>query len=108
MQLLSRNGNLLNPSFPGIVAAVAVVPGDFAWDAELTVDDQDGHPSFERLQIRAATSGSSRVKAAAGRHPARLYVFDIMSTGERDVRGLSLGTRKAILRDTRLNSESPF
>jgi bifunctional non-homologous end joining protein LigD len=99
VQLLSRPSNLFNASFRDIVAAVAAVPGDFTWDAELTVDDAGGHPVFERLKSRAATSVPSRVKAAAARHPARLYVFDILSPGEHDLRGLPLLTRIAILRD---------
>jgi bifunctional non-homologous end joining protein LigD len=38
VELLSRKGNALNGSFPDIVQAVSLVPGDFVWDGELTVD----------------------------------------------------------------------
>lgn len=100
VELLSRNGNLLNGSFPDIVESVSSNPGDFVWDAELTVDDQNGRPSFERLQIRAKTTKSGNVRAAARLHPARLYVFDVLSIGQRDVRGLSLAIRKELLRDS--------
>jgi hypothetical protein len=33
-------------------------------------------------------------------HPARLYVFDVLAIGERDVRGLPLSQRKELLRDS--------
>lgn len=81
-----------------MVAAVLEVPGDFVWDAELTVDKPNGSSAFDRLQKRARTSVPMRVQAAAHEHPARLYVFDMMAIGKRDLRGLPLLERKHILR----------
>jgi bifunctional non-homologous end joining protein LigD len=100
VELITRNGNLLNRSFPDIVAAVAAVPGDFVWDAELTVDEHDGRSSFERLQTRARTSAPARVRAAIREHPARLYVFDMLAEDDADIRHLPLIERKHILRES--------
>jgi bifunctional non-homologous end joining protein LigD len=100
VDLISRNGNAFNGSFPDIVAAVTAVPGDFVWDAELTVDDAGGRPSFERLQRRAVTRTAKNVKAAAKTDPARLYVFDTLSIDGEDLRGLWLLERKERLRDS--------
>jgi bifunctional non-homologous end joining protein LigD len=100
VELLSRNGKPLNRSFPDVVAAVERLPGSFVWDAELTVDESTGQSSFERLQLRARTSLALRVRAAAKLHPARLYVFDLLAAGARDVRALPLSERKEMLRDT--------
>lgn len=99
VELVSRNGNPLNRSFPEVVAALAELPGDFVLDAELTVDLPTGHSSFERLRRRAVTSVQSRVRAAMIEHPARLYLFDMMASNGRDLRGLPLTTRKEHLRD---------
>jgi bifunctional non-homologous end joining protein LigD len=99
VELISRHGKPLNQSFPDIVQAVAAVPGDFTWDAELVVDDDSGISSFDRLQTRARTKLPYRVREAAALHPARLYVFDMLSTGERDLRALALSKRKDFLRD---------
>jgi bifunctional non-homologous end joining protein LigD len=99
VELISRNGKLMNASFPDVIEAIAAVPGSFVWDAELTVDEQNGRPSFERLQKRAVTKLARNVRAAIREHPARLYVFDILMSGRRDLRKLSLTRRKAILRD---------
>jgi bifunctional non-homologous end joining protein LigD len=99
-ELISREGNLMNRSFPDIVAAVEQVPGNFVWDAELTVDEPNGESSFERLQTRARTTVPMRVRAAALEHPARLYVFDMLANGKRDLRKLPLSARKEILRDS--------
>jgi bifunctional non-homologous end joining protein LigD len=96
VELLSSNGNLMNGSFPDIAEAVAAVLGSFTWDSELTVDT-DGIPSFGRLQIRAKTTANA--KTAARLHPARLYVFDMLATGTRDLRPLPLLERKRFLRD---------
>jgi bifunctional non-homologous end joining protein LigD len=100
VDLISRPGNSLNRSFPEVVAAIAQVPGDFTWDAELTVDDPGGYSNFEVLRSRAVTSVASRVKAASIARPARLYLFDILTLGTRDLRGLPLLKRKAFLRDS--------
>jgi bifunctional non-homologous end joining protein LigD len=100
VDLISRNGNSFNGSFPEIVIAISTIPGDFALDAELTVDDASGRPSFERLQRRAVTRTAKNVKAAAWSDPARLYVFDALSIDGEDLRGLPLTQRKARLRDS--------
>ncbi|TCK36698.1 bifunctional non-homologous end joining protein LigD [Paraburkholderia sp. BL8N3] len=100
VDLISRPGKSLNRSFPDIVAAVSAVSGDFVWDAELTVDNPGGHSSFERLQKRAKTSIPMRVRAAVKEHPARLYAFDMLAIGGRDLRGLPLIERKAFLQDS--------
>lgn len=72
----------MNQSFPDVVSAVGTVPGNFIWDAELTVDEPTGQSSFERLQKRARTSVATRIRAAIREHPARLYVFDTLAAGE--------------------------
>ena len=105
VELLSRQGNLLNRSFPDVVAAVENVNGNFVWDAELTVDEPTGQSSFERLQLRARTSVAMRVRAAMKLHPARLYVFDMLASGERDLRHLPLTLRKEVLRNTFDNTD---
>ncbi|MGF6792794.1 DNA ligase [Paraburkholderia sp. 35.1] len=100
VELVSRNGKLLNGSFPDVVEAVRQVPGEFVWDSELTVDERTGHSDFERLQQRARTRVPLRVRAAARENPARLYVFDMLASGRRNLRTLPLDTRKRHLRDS--------
>jgi bifunctional non-homologous end joining protein LigD len=99
VDLLSREGNLFNASFPDVVQAVAAVRGDFVWDAELAIGSARS-AEFGLLQQRAKTTSPKSVPAAARRCPGRLYVLDMLATGKRDVRGLPLLERKAILRDS--------
>ncbi|BFG80786.1 hypothetical protein PTKU46_88200 [Paraburkholderia terrae] len=82
VDLLSRDGNRFNGSFPDIVDAVATVPGEFVWDAELAVGAARGKDSFSSLQQRARTTSLRNVPVAARRCPARLYVFDRCSRTE--------------------------
>jgi bifunctional non-homologous end joining protein LigD len=98
VKLWSRNGNLFNGSFPEVVRAVESVPGDFVWDAELTVDDDTGRSDFDRLRQRAVTKTPKNVRAAAKSDPARLYVFDALSIDRADIRDLPLTERKLRLR----------
>ncbi|HEX2652966.1 MAG TPA: hypothetical protein VHN11_04870 [Xanthobacteraceae bacterium] len=97
VDLISRAGNSLNASFPDIVQAVEAVPGEFAMDAELAIGSSRG-AEFALLHQRAKTTSPRNVPAAVRRCPARLYVFDILAN-KRDLRGLPLIERKAILRD---------
>lgn len=98
--LTSRQGNSFNRSFPDVVEAVAAVPGNFVWDAELAIDNGRGPESFSQLRTRAATTSPRNVPAAARQHPARLFIFDMLAAGKRDLRNLALTERKARLRDT--------
>jgi bifunctional non-homologous end joining protein LigD len=100
VDLISRSGKPFNRSFPDIVQAVAAVPGDFTWDAELAVGDGKGPLSFDRLQQRARTTLPKNIGAAVRSCPARLYVFDLLTAGDCDLRGLELIERRNRLRDT--------
>jgi bifunctional non-homologous end joining protein LigD len=104
VELISRNGNLLNASFPDIVHAVAEVPGEFVWDAELCVGSGRG-AEFGLLQQRAKTVSPRNVPAAARKCPARLYIFDMLAS-KKDLRALPLIERKAILRDSFEDSDA--
>jgi bifunctional non-homologous end joining protein LigD len=100
VDLMSRTGKPFNRSFPDVVAAVGAVPGDFTWDAELSVDDGKGPLSFDRLQQRARTTSPKNIVAAARSCPARLYVFDLLTAGDADIRKVELVERRERLRDT--------
>lgn len=96
VDLLSREGNRFNVSFSDIVDAIAAVPGDFVWDAELAVGSARGKDAFTSLHRRAKTTSPRSVPSAARRCPARLYVFDMLGSGARDLRGLALTGAQAL------------
>lgn len=100
VELVSREGNLLNASFPDVVEEVSGQCGNFVLDAELTVDEPNGRSSFEQLQRRAVTKKPVNVRAAARQHPARLYLFDALMLDGDDLRALPLHERKRHLRES--------
>jgi bifunctional non-homologous end joining protein LigD len=98
VDLISREGKPFNLSFPDVVKAVAALPGDFVWDAELAVGGGRG-ADFGLLQQRARTVSPRSIPSAVRKCPARLYVFDMLMDGREDLRGLALTERKERLRD---------
>ncbi|HKR43337.1 MAG TPA: DNA ligase [Paraburkholderia sp.] len=99
VELVGRQGKTFNLSFPEVVAAVAAVPGDFVWDAELATGAGRGVEAFRLLQDRARLKLAKNVIVAARQNPARLFLFDMMIGGGRDLRALPVPERKAHLRD---------
>lgn len=99
VELVSRQGKSLNRSFPEVVAAVAALPGNFVWDSELAIGGGRGQEAFDLLQQRAKTISPKSVPAAVRRCPARIFVFDMLSSEGVDLRRKSLVERKEMLRD---------
>ena len=85
VRMLSRNDLSLNGRYPGVAEALdAQACSRFAVDGEV-VAFEHGQTSFQRLG-----------------HPGAqivYYVFDVLWLDGRDVRGLPLRERKALLRD---------
>jgi bifunctional non-homologous end joining protein LigD len=80
-----------------LAAALTALPADVVLDGEITVCDEQGRPSFERLQQRALLTRQPDIERAALRLPASLFVFDLLAFRDRDLRPLPLATRKALL-----------
>ena len=84
INLISRNGNELRDTFPGIAAAVRALPGgDLVLDGEVVALDDQGRPSFQRLQQRV---------------PTTFFAFDLLGLDDLDLRPLPLLKRKELLR----------
>lgn len=97
--LQTRNGHDWTASFPDIARALARLPYDrLIVDGEITVHDDVGLPSFQRLQKRARLKRAPDIHRAALELPATYYLFDLLSAGPYDVRPLPLVERKRLLR----------
>jgi bifunctional non-homologous end joining protein LigD len=98
-RLVTRNGNDCAISFPEILRAVAALPFDrVVLDGEVVTLDDDGRPSFQRLQGRARLSRPIDIRHAAVNAPATYYGFDLLGFEDFDLRPLPLADRKAVLR----------
>ncbi len=96
--LRTRNGRDATASFPEIAKALESLPYEhLVIDGEVVVHDDEGKPSFQRLQKRAMLTRPLDVARAALELPAVLYVFDLLGFGEYDARALPLVERKRLL-----------
>lgn len=94
--LASRNLRPMTRYFPEVVEAVrAELPERCVVDGELIVT-LDGRLDFEALQQRIHPA-DSRVRLLSAQTPATLVVFDVLALGERDLRGVPLAERRAVL-----------
>jgi ATP-dependent DNA ligase len=88
-QLLTRTGLDWTDKYPSVIAALANVKAKTAYlDGELCGVDDAGLPSFAHTQ--AATDGERSVRLF-------YYAFDLLHLDGRDVSGLPLVERKALL-----------
>src|SRR5262249_27752266 len=94
IELLSRRGREMGDQFPEILGAVRRIDGDWHLDGELVVPDAHGLPAWERVRRRAVMRLASSINAAARAEPAALCVFDLLTHGDEDLRGLSTVERK--------------
>ncbi|MFQ5889166.1 MAG: DNA ligase D [Gemmatimonadota bacterium] len=98
--LITRNGNDATPTFPRLAAALAALPvSDVVLDGEVVMHDEEGLPSFQRLQQRARLNRAVEIERAALLQPAVFYAFDLLSLLGHDLRSLPLSERKALLRE---------
>jgi len=96
VQLLSRTGRTLSPTYPELVDALSVDGPDLLIDGEI-VAFVDGRTSFERLQRRIGITDPVRARRTGV--AVYYYIFDLLELGGEDVRGLPLLERKAKLRE---------
>jgi bifunctional non-homologous end joining protein LigD len=94
-----RGGGDASASFPEITRVIAALPYDHVLiDGEVVVLDEEGRPSFSRLQKRARLTRRSDIDRASLELPAVLFAFDLLAFNDRDPRALPLTERKNILK----------
>lgn len=107
--LLSRNGKLQNLLFPDVVDALrASLKGPAVVDGEVVCFDEDGRSSFRALQQRFHVKDAGEVRRRMERHPAFVFLFDLLSIDGSDVTDEPLEARKARLREAVEWSERVF
>lgn len=85
-------------AYPEIARAVRALPyRRIVLDGEVVAFDDLGRPSFQRLARRIHLSRPRDVLRAQAEVGVVYVVFDLLALGERDLRGLPLIERKALL-----------
>jgi bifunctional non-homologous end joining protein LigD len=98
-RLFYKSGRDATRIFPELARAVAALPfGGLILDGEAVVLDDEGRPSFQRLQRRGLRAHPVDAEHAAAATPATLFAFDLLACEEYDLRPLPLSQRKAVLR----------
>jgi ATP-dependent DNA ligase len=93
IQIQSRDEKPLNRYFPEVVEALlAQLPERCVLDGEIVIA-RDSVLDFEALQLRLHPA-ASRVKLLSKQIPASVVFFDLLSEGDRDLRGETFETRR--------------
>ncbi|MEZ5407574.1 MAG: non-homologous end-joining DNA ligase [Acidimicrobiales bacterium] len=95
-RLWSANGREVTPSYPELAGLGPLVGVPAVLDGEVVVLDDDGQPSFGRLQNRMHVTAPSA--ALMGRHPVVYLVFDLLELDGRPLVDLPYTTRRRLLR----------
>ncbi len=96
--LFGRKGDDVTHRYPEIAHALSkAAPADFLIDGEVVAMDEDGRPSFQRLQRRMHLSNRFDIEQAARTVPVRAFFFDCLEAAGRDLRAVPLALRKQCL-----------
>lgn len=97
-RLVLRRGREATALFPEIVTALEAIPGpDFIVDGELVIQNEAGHPVFQRLLKRSTLAHRKDIIGAAHADPAVFFAFDLLMLDGHDTRSLPLSQRKELL-----------
>ena len=103
--LQSRDEKSLNRYFPELLEPLASqLPTRCVLDGEVVVT-QNGALDFDALQLRIHPA-QSRVKLLSQEIPASMVFFDLLSEGDRDLRGMAFKDRRQML-ESLLSAAAP-
>ena len=101
----SRDEKSLNRYFPELLEPLGLqLPARCVLDGEIVIA-KDGTLDFDALQLRIHPA-ASRVKLLSTEIPASIVLFDVLSEGDRDLRGMPFRDRRRIL-ESLFSSASP-
>lgn len=100
VRLQSRKGRDETATYPDLIGDLAAIDcRDAVLDGEIVVLDPGGTPRFGLLQPRINLTRPGDIAAAAGQHPARLMLFDILQLNSTSLLRRPYDERRAILTD---------
>lgn len=97
-RLRYRSNQDATARYPELAASLRALPvPGLVLDGEVVVLDAEGKPSFQALSERAQLPRKTDLARAAVTQPVAWFVFDLLGADGRDLRGLPLEQRKALL-----------
>jgi bifunctional non-homologous end joining protein LigD len=97
VKLLSRRGIDATEQFPELVELEVLARSDVVLDGEVVALDEQGLPSFGRLQERTGWKGDRSSTSPHPSIPILYYVFDILHDGDLSVLDVPLAERRKLL-----------
>ena len=107
VELQTRNLNDVTVQYPEVRRITrALGSHEAVLDGELVAFDENGRPSFERLQQRIHNTDPNVVKRRMKSHPVVYVVFDLLYLDGADLTCEPYGRRRELLEGLDLNGES--
>lgn len=107
LRLESRTLREITPQYPEIGAILLELEGKpVVLDGELVAFDEDGRPSFQRLQRRIHLSSAAEVRRRMAEVPVTYVIFDLLHADGRSLLELPYLERRAELEALGLNGAS--
>ncbi|MDR4886941.1 DNA ligase D [Fredinandcohnia sp. QZ13] len=103
IQLISRNGNLLNEQFPEIIKQCKGLSDvmksylPLVFDGELCILESSFKASFELIQQRGRLKSEAKIAQASASKPAQYLVFDLLVLGNENLMERKFQDRKTTL-----------
>ncbi|HWH43392.1 MAG TPA: DNA ligase D [Thermoleophilaceae bacterium] len=107
LRLESRNGNDITAQYPelrGLTGALGA--REAVIDGEIVAFDDDGNPSFERLQQRMHHTSEAEVRRRMRSHPAAFMAFDLLHLDGRSLLREPYEERRRLLAGLGLDGEA--
>jgi ATP-dependent DNA ligase len=99
IDIVSRNGQPLKRYFPEVVEPITTgLPERCVVDGEIVLPSPSGL-DFDMLGQRIHPA-ASRIALLSASHPTTLVLFDLLATGDRDLRDERFDHRRALLRES--------
>jgi bifunctional non-homologous end joining protein LigD len=107
VKLQTRNLNDVTAQYPEVKGIARQLGSlDAVLDGELVAFDEDGRPSFERLQQRIHQTAEGVVRRRMKTHPVVYVVFDVLYFNGYDFTALPYERRRELLEELKLEGES--
>lgn len=107
VELQTRNLNDVSAQYPEVRRiSRALGSHDAVLDGEIVAFDENGRPSFERLQQRIHNTDENVVRRRMKTHPVVYVVFDLLYLDGRDLISEPYSRRRELLAELDLNGES--
>ncbi len=107
LELQTRNLNVVTSQYPEVRRLSRQLGSrDAVLDGELVAFDEEGRPSFERLQQRIHQTDANVVRRRTKTHPVTYVVFDLLYLGGRNLMEEPYRRRRELLERLELDGES--